>query len=223
MCASYQPIEEKKQEMLRLWVFLLSLSTLTGCAFTAPITTEMSFSPKITKISKHVLLDIPQDTKDYVAKEAYGGTTWQVPLGQAIEPNALTAFNSVITDVTIKKDAQPVDRVIVLSITEGTGIELGPLRVSKNTFKTAIKCDVKMPDGKVVWSKNVYAQSSAQRAGEVVASSLIPILGIFTGAREISTGDTGYTGALLDAANDSLAQALHQLIDEIYKAKDEIF
>lgn len=170
------------------------------------------------KIDKHVLLDIPAEAEAYVAEASVGLQKYQVPIGQALEPNALMALKSIITSVTTGEGSDAADRIVVLSMAPGTGMDLGTFTFSENAFTTVLKCDIKTREGKLVWSKVIRAQSTGQRAGQALLEA-IPIVAIHA----MTTGNTGHFGALQDAANDSLAQALQQLADEIHKAKVQIF
>ncbi|MGH8612032.1 MAG: hypothetical protein ACREYF_08320 [Gammaproteobacteria bacterium] len=207
----------RTEAMLRL-TGLLIVVLCAGCASTARLATDMSFVNKMDKIHKNVLLDIPAEAKAYVAEASVGLQKYRVPIGQALEPNALVALKSVIASVTTGEGSDAADRVVVLSIAPGTGMDLGTFTFSENGFTTVLKCDIKTGGGKVVWSKVIRAQSTGRRAGQALLE-VIPIVAIHAQA----TGNTGHFGALQDAANDSLAQALQQLADEIYKAKVQVF
>lgn len=203
--------------MLRLTGLLIVL-LCAGCASTARLATDMSFVNKMDKIDKNVLLEIPAEAKGYVAEASVGLQKYQVPIGQALEPNALVALKSVVTSVTTGEGSDAADRIVVLSIAPETGMDLGAFTFSENGFTTVLKCDIKMGEGKVVWSKVIRARSTGRRVGQALLE-VFPIFAI----PALATGDTGHAGALQDAANDSLAQALQQLADEIDKAKVQIF
>jgi len=88
---------------MRALKYLLCLSIvviLSGCATTTHVRTDLSFTPKRAKLSKTVLLEVPQETRDYVAEAKYGWQAFRIPVGQGVEANALAAFGSVIEKVS---------------------------------------------------------------------------------------------------------------------------
>jgi hypothetical protein len=181
---------------------------VSGCATTTHVQTDLKFTSKQAKLSKTVLLEIPQQTRDYVAEKKYAWQAFRIPIGQAVEPNALAAFSSIIEKVTLEKGGESPYRLIELSITPETGIRLGAFTFSKNTFKITLKCDVKTPDGKAIWSTIATAESSKRKAAGALG-------GVF--------GYSAYTTALQEAANAALKQALQKITDDLYKAKRKAF
>ena len=76
---------------------LIALAILTGCtSTTVHLRPDLTFQTKDAKLRKSVLISISTDTKNYVLKSKAGVGTWTVPIGQALEPNALRAFAAVI-------------------------------------------------------------------------------------------------------------------------------
>jgi len=196
---------------MRALKYLLCLSIvviLSGCATTTHVRTDLSFTPKRAKLSKTVLLEVPQETRDYVAEAKYGWQAFRIPVGQGVEANALAAFGSVIEKVTLEKGGESPDRTIEVSIAPGTGIRLGTFTFSKNAFKIALKCDVKTPDGKLMWSTNATAEASKRKAAGFLGGPF---------------GYSAYTAALRDAAADAMQQALQKMADDLYKAKAQAF
>jgi hypothetical protein len=187
--------------------YLLCVSAiviLSGCATTTHLRTDLQFAPSPAKLDKTVLLEVPQQTRDYVAQAKYGLETFYIPVGQAVEPNAFAAFSSVVKEVTIERGGASPDRTIEVAIAPGTDIQLGTFTFSGNTFKIVLKCDVKAPDGKVVGSDAASAESSKRKAAGFLG-------GIW--------GYSAYATVLRDAADDALQQALQKLTEDIYKAK----
>ncbi len=190
--------------LLCLPVFLV----LAGCATTTHVRTNMEFSPEPEKIDKTILLDVPQETRDYVAEARYVWQAFRIPVGQAVEPNALQAFGSVIRTVHLQEGKELPDRTIEVSILPDTGIRLGFFTFSKNTFSITLQCDVKKPGGEVVWSGTASAESSKRKAGGFLGGGI---------------GYSAYTAALREAAEDAMQQALQKLANDLYAAKDQAF
>lgn len=186
---------------------LIALTLFTGCATTTHVRTDLAFQSKDAKIDKSALIVIPVEAKNFVAEKKYAMQTYRVPIGQALEPNALRAFATVIEKVTAEKGA-PTDRTIELSFDTQTAIRLGAFTFSKNTCIIGLKCDIKDSAGKVVWSGTARAESSKN-------SVLGYMGGIF--------GTYAYTSSLGKAADAATTEALQDLANQVEAKKDRIF
>jgi hypothetical protein len=187
---------------------LTAVALLTGCATTTHVRTDLAFQAKSAKVPKSVLIEVPADAKNYVAEAKYAMNTWRVPVGQALEPNALRAFGTIIEKVTAEKGGATADRTIELSFDSQTGIRLGAFTFSANTCIVGLKCSIKDSSGKSVWSGTARAEASK--------SSAIGFLGgIF--------GNYAYTSSLGKAADAAIAQALQDLANQVESQKNTIF
>jgi|GEM_PF-5838778 len=191
----------------RIALTLTAMVILTGCATTTHVRTDLAFQSKSAKVPKSVLIEVPDEAKNHVAEKKYAMQTYRVPVGQALEPNALRAFATVIEKVTADKGA-PTDRTIELSFDSQTAIRLGAFTFSKNTCIIGLKCDIKDSAGKVVWSGTARAEASK-------SSALGYMGGIF--------GTYAYTSSLGKAADAAITEALQNLANQVEAQKDSIF
>lgn len=194
-------------KLARIALTLMAMAVLTGCATTTHVRTDLAFQSKGVKAPKSVLIEVPDAAKNHVAEQKYAMQTYRVPVGQALEPNALRAFATVIEKVTAEKGT-PTDRTIELAFDAQTAIRLGAFTFSKNTCIIGLKCDIKDSTGKVVWSGSARAEAAK-------SSALGYLGGIF--------GSYAYTSSLGKAADAAIAEALQNLVNQVETQKDSIF
>lgn len=195
-------------QLLRISLILSAMAILISCSMTSPVRTDIDFKPKSVKVPKSVIIKISPDTKNYVAEADYAGATWRVPVGQALEPNALKAFGTVFEEVTAENGTVTIDRMIEMSFGSETGIHLGALTFSENTFIVELKCKIKDSAGKVVWSATTSAEASERSAA-----------GLLGGI----AGTYAYRNALGKATDAALEEALQNLVNQIAAEREVIF
>ncbi len=196
---------------------LIALVILTGCtSTTVHLRPDLTFQTKDSKLRKSVSISISTDTKNYVLKSKAGVGTWTVPIGQALEPNALRAFAAVIEKATAYTGDTAADRIIELSFDPQTDIRLGGTTFSENKCIIVLKCDIKDSTGKVVWSGTAHGEASKNiSSGYMCLTPLLLIGGIFI--------QNAYNAAIGNAADAAMMEALQKLADQVKAQKQSIF
>jgi hypothetical protein len=166
---------DKKMKMKDLMTDLLAVTLLIACgSCTVHLRTDLSFLPKDTKIQKSALIDISAKTKEYVLEKGYAGRG-TLPIGQALEPNALTAFRAVIENVSTEKGDAAIDRIIEISFGPQTAIQLGAFTFSENKCVVGLECSIKDSTGNVVWSRSVRGEASEKGSGNKAIGRMVDV------------------------------------------------
>ena len=187
---------------------LTAAAILTGCVSTTRVRTDLAFKAKSERVPNSVLIVVPDAAKNHVAEAIRMMYTWRVPVGQALEPNALRAFATIVENVTSERAGAPIDYTIELSFDSQTGIRLGTFTFSANTCIVGLKCDIKDATGAVVWTSTARGEASKSNAFGFLGGLL---------------GHYAYNHSLGGAANAAIGEALQKLTDEVEANRHTIF
>lgn len=207
----------------KTFAILLIIAISSGCTYTTKPSVNTAFYLELPKIQKRILLKIPEETLTKVTEEHYMGSTVRVPVGLILEQNGIVAFRTIFDGVSMDQKNPKSDWLVTITAKPETKINLGMTNFSEQAFTTALQCDIESPEGGVVWSKTIVTEATGRRALEGALSALSPLGAIAIAAKNSECSYSGYICALQDAANESVAKALRQLVDEIYQAKAQIF
>ncbi len=191
------------------------MALLSGCATTAHIKSDITFQQRAKVIAEPVGLYVSQDTRDYVAIGNYSGFSYKVPLGESIEPNAMSSLEKVFKSVRVVDDLKvsgtegdvPL-RIFALEVEDSTQIHLGTFTFSSNEIVLDLLCKAYNRDGQTVWEKKIHTKAKKWSAWGLLGNI---------------AGTHGYISSLRQAGEESLRLSLEELNDSILAEENVIF